>query len=193
MRIARTEDQVYQAFLLEHQADGQRWRDWWRRQWMRQLDYYLDMKFWLIPCGRWSKRPLAGFRWSERSMTREEAIYYAGAGMNLAVKAGSLVVLDYDHQDGKESDTLTMVTSKGKQFWSRGPFDGRYGSKLRAAGFDTPRSGEMFALVPLSKTCAKDVGGKCQCAEHDFRVREWLDIDAEILPFRKVARELLSA
>lgn len=194
---ARTENDVFRDFLgAGHTDDGLRFREWWRRYWMDHLSEYFDLKWKLVPCGKYSKRPLAGFKWSERSLAYEEAVWYAAQGMNLAVVAGpsNLIVLDYDSEAVKPFDTLTLTmrTPKGYQFYTCPPYDESLGARLKKRGFDTPRAGMMFALIPLSRTCVNDRGGSCGCLVHDFRYREWVNFGADPLPFRKVAKVLLN-
>lgn len=191
---ARNESDIFAAFRSDHPEDGYRWREYWREYYMTQLDFYHKNRWALIPIGKFSKRPLAGFAWSSRKLTQKEAIWYAGGGFNLAVVAGKdLAIIDWDGQrqlDGKLPGTLTMLTARGLQLWCKGPYDPKFSEPLRARGFDTPRHGTMFSLVPLSKTCSRDKGGSCFCVEHDFRIREWEDIETPLLPFSEVARAL---
>ena len=160
--------------------------------WFDQIEDYFGRKWELIPCGKFSKRPLAGFEWSKRSLNYEQAVYYAGMGLNMAVKADTLSILDIDSQARKPFDTrtLTMRTPKGYQFFTTGEPTAADQLKAKELGFDTIRHGVMFSLVPLSRTCAFDKGGRCSCLVHDFRFREWVNFGAECLPLRKVLRDL---
>ena len=191
--MSRTENDIFDAYKQEHGEDGVRWREWWRRYWMDQIADYFERKWWLVPCGKYSKRPIAGFEWSRKRLSFEETVWFAAQGLNIAVVAEDLVILDVDSDAKKPYDTgtLTMKTPKGYQYWCSGPFDHGRTSLLRKLGFDVPRSGIMFSLVPLSRTCRNDKGGKCFCLVHDFRFREWVNFGAECLPFRKVVRELI--
>lgn len=196
LSTARTEDDIFQAFLAAHKEDGFRWREYWRDYYMDQLTFYYRQKWWVLPCGRFNKRPLSGWKWSSRKLKLQEMIWYAAAGYNLAACAGpsDLVILDYDAPDVVEFNphTLSMATPKGGQFWCRGPYDEKLGDQLKKVGFDTPRHGIMYGLVPLSKTCTRDKGmNGCDCKEHDFRIREWVDLEEPIAPFSEVARRLL--
>lgn len=189
--MSRTENDIFDAYKQEHGEDGVRWREWWRKYWMDQIGDYFERKWWLVPVGKYSKRPLAGFEWSKRRLGFEEAVWDAAQGLNIAVVARDLVILDMDSDSKKPFDTgtLTMKTPKGYQYWCQGPYDVALQEKVRHLGFDVPRSGVMFSLVPLSRTCRNDKGGRCSCFTHDFRFREWVNFRAECLPFRKVVRD----
>jgi hypothetical protein len=193
---ARTENDIFEQFRVLHPADGIRWTEYWRELWMEQIDEYQDLEWWVFPCGKYSKRPVAGWKWSEKQLHYDGMIWYAGQGYNLAVKLGELVVLDYDSPSRRPFDTttLTMKTPKGYQYWCTGPLPKSADLNVRLAkkGFDTPRSGVMYALVPFSRTCTQDHGGKDDCYKHDFRYREWVNFGADPQPVRKVLRELLA-
>ena len=194
MSHARTEDEIFETFKGEHAQDGERFKEWWRRYWMDHINMYTDMGWRVFPCGEYSKRPVAGWKWTEKRLDFAGMVWYAARGFNLAAVAGDMVVLDFDSPAvrGFDVKTLTMVTPKGFQYWTTGPFDPRFYEKLKRAGFDTPRTGPgMYSLVPLSRTCTRDKGGKDYCLVHDNRYREWVDLTAEALPFRKVAKELV--
>jgi hypothetical protein len=105
----------------------------------------------------------------------------------------SLVVLDYDSDSKRpfETSTLTMKTPKGYQYWCEGPMPKAFdSSRLKEKGFDTPRSGAMYSLVPLSRTCVNDHGVTDNCYKHDFRYREWVSQEIDPQPIRKILREL---
>lgn len=200
---ARTETEIFTEFRSGHVEDGNRWVDHWRQRWMAEVDFWYSQGWYVIPLAKYSKRPLAGYRWSELGgLPKEQTLYYAGAGYNFAVMAGPsrLVILDYDSDSGAPFDTgtLTMRTPKGYQYWCRMPGVGsdlwfaKWGESLRKVGFDTPRAGAMYALVPLSRTCSRDRGGRCDCHPHahDFRIREWVEPRAPVLPFRTVVKRL---
>ena len=194
---ARSEPEIFETFKGEHQADGLRFREWWRRYWFDHIDDYFERKWYLFPCGRYSKRPLAGWKWGERSLGYEEAVWHAALGENLAVVAGfsGVIAIDMDSEAVKpfDTDTLTMQTPRGYQYWASPPYDDRLGEKLRRAGFDNPRAGNMYSLVPLSRTfpCHQE-GKENGCLVHQRpKIREWVNFGAECKPFRKVAKELV--
>lgn len=194
---ARTEPEIFDDFRQQHPADGLRWREWWRRYWMDHIRDYFELGWKLLPCGKYSKRPLAGFKWSERDLGYEEAVWYAAQGMNLAVKAGpsGLAILDIDSLSRKPFDTstLTMKTPRGYQYFTQAPKqdpDERTLMKLQSAHFDMIRANVMYSLIPLSTTCLYDRGGSCSCLVHDFRVREWVNFGASPQPFNSVVKEI---
>src|SRR5947209_8406362 len=193
---SRTEDMIFSEFKEKHTDDGLRWREHWRGLWTEAIDDYIHRGWGLILCGKYSKRPVAGFKWGHDCLTRDQAIWYAGQGFNIAVYAGEMLILDHDSGVPSDTGTLTMRTPKGYQYFTKGPYahnDGRTTGRLADIGFDIIRSGTMYSLLPLSRTCTKDKGGTCNClpGKHDFRIREWLDPKAQVLPFRVVAKRLL--
>jgi hypothetical protein len=190
--MSRSENDIFEDFKSKHVDDGLRFREWWRRNWFDHVADYFERKWKLLPCGKFSKRPLAGFSWSERELTYEETIYYAGMGLNLAVRAETLSILDIDSEALRPFDTktLTMTTPRGFQFFCTGEPSPRDQVIAKDLGFDTIRHGTMFSLIPLSRTCRNDQGGSCNCIIHDLRFREWVNFGAEALPLRKVLRDL---
>jgi Bifunctional DNA primase/polymerase, N-terminal len=202
MSLARRKSDMFETFKLDHSGDGYRWREYWQDYWMKQVHMYSRKGWWVIPCGSDNKRPAAGFPWTEKHLGREETIFAAAGGANLAVVMGrsGVAVLDYDGLDAPDlamtGRTLTLITPKGCQLWTKAPADLRevdpYREPLRKRGFDSVRTGNSYALVPLSQTCANPGHEKRDCGEeHDWRIREWLDQEQRMLPFREVAEALV--
>lgn len=207
MSIARSKSEIFQLFKEEHASDGYRWRSYWTDYWLQQVKVLVERRFCVIPCAQNSKSPEAGYPWTDNHLTEREMLYAAGAGQNLAVVMGAsnLVVLDYDQKlelDAMgairkgEPQTLTLITPKGFQLWTKAPANMKEveaaRSILKGRGFESVRSGNQYALVPLSQTCAGVDHLKGGCGDdHDWRIREWDDDRAQILSFREVLEDLI--
>jgi hypothetical protein len=207
MSMARSKSEIFQLFKEEHVSDGYRWRAYWADYWMQQIKMLKIKGWYVVPCAQNSKSPEAGYPWTDNHLGEREMLYAAGAGQNLAVVMGAsnLVVLDYDQKldlDAMgalrkgEPQTLTLITPKGFQLWTRAPSNMKEvqmaASVLKRKGFESVRFGNQYALVPLSQTCAGPEHLKGGCGDdHDWRIREWVDDQAQVLPFREVLEALV--
>ena len=156
----------------EHHAD-------WKLQQFNAIFRYVPEPY-LILLSPKSKRPLEGYMWSERSLSKDEAIYYIGAGYNVGIVAGfsrpKLCILDQDDSSHYDSwQTLTSKTPRGLQYFFIDDFDDRprLVEWARKKGYDLPRTGITYVLIPPSQTCIND-SKKHECIKHEYRLRYWL-------------------
>lgn len=161
--------------------------------WADEISFYMMNGFHLIAIAKNGKVPIQGTAWKTAGrLTEEEALEHISNGKNLAVVAGfsGLVILDLDEElpsnmGNPTHTTLTMRSPRGYAFFTRAPFDREAWQSFqeRHPQFDAPRKDILYQLVPLSKTCINDHGENHKCKRHDYRVREWIDRDAPIIPF----------
>jgi hypothetical protein len=175
------------------QPKGLRWRvyfaGWRLGQFLTLYDYI--KRPWLILIAPKGKRPFPGFMWADQSLSQREAIYFLGAGYNLGLVTGlsrpRLCVLDLDTQRSDlRFNTLTQRTPRGLQFFFVDDVKDR--PKIvewaKARGFDNPRTGITYVLIPPSITCAKDTKEhKHEGQPHEWRVRYW----AQLAPIRPIS------
>ena len=173
-----------ELFEQYKQAGAQkRWREHhtdWKLQQFNTLYKYVDAPY-LILLAPKSKRPLEGYMWSEKSLTRDGAIYYMGAGYNIGIVAGfskpKLCIVDKDNdKDGADNwQTLTSKTPRGFQYFFIDDFDDRprLVEWARKKGYDLPRTGITYVLIPPSETCIND-SKEHDCIRHEYRLRYWL-------------------
>jgi hypothetical protein len=170
-------------------------------EWTRHIDVYESRGWVWIPIRPNSKEPYRGEAWTEQAFNRDSILKNIQHGGNLAIVAGpsGLVVLDLDIDQMprllSSSITLTQRTSRGYQFFTREPFDHELFNRLKEAipELDIPRTGPMYTVVPLSRTCTQDHGNKHDCKVHDLRVRTWVGegLEAEALQFPEFVRTVL--
>jgi hypothetical protein len=198
---------MFEDFKEKHTNDGYRWAQYWRDMWVACIDLYVKMSWHMIPLGFKNKRPAAGYDWTTKPLTREEAIEHVMRGNNLGIVAErKLIFLDYDLKDHGEimtappleiiaPPTMKISTPNGLLILTTPPFKAAAFSRLKAAypSFDAPRTDIMYVAVPMSETCKGEKGNVHACAKHDWQVREWIDpADGELWSFAKYVKEVFT-
>lgn len=189
MRQAPTMHDLFEQFKKRREGMNYTWTLWYRREWARHIDHYINLGLHLIAIQKGLKVPVANRHWDkEESLDKRRAIDYIEQGFNLAVVGGlsqpAVSILDYDSKEMTNQlilaadKTLTASTPNGFAFFLKGKMDRTDWENIKAKypPFDTLRDAINYELVPLSKTCTQDKGGKeHNCAVHDYRVRTWLN------------------
>jgi Bifunctional DNA primase/polymerase, N-terminal len=198
---ARTMHQIYEQEF--HPPMPTSWRDYLSSKWRKEISFYVEEGFWLIPIQYHNKVPLPDYHWTEeKPLTREQAGAFCCGDTkrkNLALvvtSKGKLIVADCDTQDiGEEwlHRTLTMQTPRGFAFILEGKITRE---KLRAAGLPVESvrgTGDpQYQLLPLSETCSeKECPGfefTQRYHDHDLHVREWIEPKKKILSVEEFLR-----
>ena len=195
---ARTQAQTFEDYKRTD-AHLSTWKDWILSNWSVQVKAYESLGWWMIPLGRRSKKPQAGFSWNAESLNAKEALDHAAHDGNIGVVAGPsrLVILDYDKKEIPNKllnvETIKAITPRGYQFFTEEPFDGKKYETLKLAypGLDSsPRVDIMYAVVPLSITCTGEKGSSHICQKHDYRIREWQSFNT-LLSFEELVSVVL--
>lgn len=169
--------------------------------WERHIDNYIARGWRLIPLPKHSKKPYPGEFWTEQQFDRNSILENVTHGGNVAAEAGTSNIAILDLDSNKMPSvldpflTLSQKTARGFQFVTGLPFDQNLFDRLKQVvpELDTPRMGAMYAVLPLSQTCANDHGNKDVCRVHDLRVRTWIGagLEASVLPFPEFAKVVL--
>ena len=159
MGHSRTEHDLFTDYKERFSRPNYRYRDYLADTWKRLLHDYALREWHIIRIAHSDKVPVAGSRWAAEPLGYEEAYKAVLNGDNLAVVAGTkLVIVDCDTPDinGLSQmimQTRTCRTPRGWHFYTRTPFDRKLWHRLqhKYPFLDNPRTNIMYALLPISK------------------------------------------
>ena len=95
---SRTKGAIFNEWKKTEVSKHIRFRRWWFERWVKQINEYFDMNLFLIPTIIRGKIPLSNYKWTEKPLCYEDALFWTSKDFNLAVvlEPSGLIAIDWD-------------------------------------------------------------------------------------------------